>query len=361
MIRRLLTAAAVLAAAAVAHAALPTFWQVSTEAEFLQGDVENLAVDSYGRLTLGPATDTVYESSAPFLWTMISAPDGAVFVGSGNEGQIHRIDATGRATLFFDAEELEVHAIVAAPGGGIYVATSPEGKVYRVNANGSSSVFFDPPDKYVWSLAVDPAGNVFVGTGDKGIVYKVTADGKGTPFYETKASHVMALAFDRSGRLLAGTESPGRIFQIDATGKPFVLQNWLAEVAYYGMYRLGGPSLTVFLNALMVLLAFLTMYLLCLRAASRPYVAVAVSVYPFPAWSMLMPFWSPRLPDDEKPFSPPKPAPAGTLTPEMAASPASRMSRSRCAPITAAPPSPGASRAARLWRWPPCDWPRPAC
>ena len=73
VIRRLLTAAAVLAAAAVAHAALPTFWQVSTEAEFLQGDVENLSIDSYGRLTLGPATETVYESSAPFLWTMIGA------------------------------------------------------------------------------------------------------------------------------------------------------------------------------------------------------------------------------------------------------------------------------------------------
>ena len=40
---------------AAGHAALPTFWQVSTEAEFLQGDVENLSIDPYGRLTLGPA------------------------------------------------------------------------------------------------------------------------------------------------------------------------------------------------------------------------------------------------------------------------------------------------------------------
>jgi hypothetical protein len=218
----LFAAAAVCAAAAVTHAALPTFWQVSTESEFLQGEVENLSIDSYGRLTLGPTATTAYESNAPFLWTLVAAPDGAFFAGSGNEGQVYRVDANGRGTVFFDAEELEVHAIVAAPGGGIYVGTSPEGKVYRVNANGSSSVLFDPPDKYIWSLAVDPAGNVFVGTGDKGIIYKVT-DGKGTPFYETKASHVMALAFDRTGRLLAGTESPGRVFQLDPTGKPFVL------------------------------------------------------------------------------------------------------------------------------------------
>ena len=210
-------------AAAAVQAALPTFWQVSTEAEFLEGDVENLSIDAYGRLTLGPAVTTVYESSAPFLWTLVNAPDGSVLIGSGNEGQVYRVDASGQGSVFFDAEELEVHAIAVAPGGGIYAATSPDGKIYKVDSAGAGTVFFDPPDQYVWSLAVDRAGNVFAGTGDKGIIYKIGPDGQGAPFYETKASHVMSLAFDREGRLLAGTESPGRVFQIDASGKPFVL------------------------------------------------------------------------------------------------------------------------------------------
>ena len=221
--RTLIAALAVCLAAAAAHAALPTFWQVSTEAEFLQGEVENLSIDAYGRLTLGPATTPVYESSAPFLWTLVAAPDGSIFVGSGNEGQVFRVDASGGSGVFFDAEELEVHAIALAPGGGIYAATSPDGKIYKVDAAGTSSVFFDPPDRYIWSLVVDPAGTVFAGTGDKGVIYKIGADGKGALFYQTKAAHVMTLAFDRQGRLLAGTESPGRVFQIDAGGKPFVL------------------------------------------------------------------------------------------------------------------------------------------
>ena len=221
--RHLLVAIALCATAAGVRAALPTFWQVSTEAEFLQGEVENLSIDTYGRLTLGPATTTVYESSAPFLWTLASAPDGSVFVGSGNEGQIYRIDAGGRSAVFFDAEELEVHAIAPAPGGGVYAATSPDGKIYKVDAAGTGTVFFDPPDRYIWSLAVDREGNVFAGTGDKGVIYKIGQDGRGVPFYQTKAAHVMSLAFDREGRLLAGTQSPGRVFQIDASGKPFVL------------------------------------------------------------------------------------------------------------------------------------------
>ena len=221
--RVLIAALAVSTVTAVSYAALPTFWQVSTEGEFLQGEVENLSIDGYGRLTLGPTAAPVYESSAPFLWTLLNGPDGSVYVGSGNEGQVYRIDASGRGSVFFDAEELEVHAMTLAPGGGLYVATSPDGKVYKVDARGTGTVLFDPPDRYIWSLAVDKAGNVFAGTGDKGVIYKIAPDGKGAVFYQTKATHAMTLAFDREGRLLAGTESPGRVFQIDAAGKPFVL------------------------------------------------------------------------------------------------------------------------------------------
>lgn len=205
------------------QAALPTFWQVSTEVEFLQGDIEDVSIDAYGRLTLGPEMTPRYESSAPFLWSLASAPDGSVFVGSGNEGHVYRVDADGNDSLFFDADELEVHAITPAPDGGLYVATSPDGQIYKVDEEGTGSTFFDPDDRYIWSLAVDPDGNVFAGTGDSGTVYKISPDGQGEPFYQTKATHVMTLAFDGEGRLLAGTASPGRVFQIDASGRPFVL------------------------------------------------------------------------------------------------------------------------------------------
>ena len=221
---RALMVVALLAATAVAlRAAVPTFWQVSTESEFLKGEVENLSIDTYGRLTLGPTATSVYASTAPFLWTLVSAPDGSTYAGSGNEGQVFKTDPSGKTTVFFDAEELEVHAIALAPGGGLYVGTSPDGKIYKVDASGNGTVFFDPADKYIWSLAVDRQGNVYAGTGDKGVIYKITPDGKGAPFYQTKATHAMSLAFDRQGRLLAGTESPGRVFQIETSGKPFVL------------------------------------------------------------------------------------------------------------------------------------------
>ena len=231
-----LALAALLAAAAVAitTASTPTFWQVATRADLLKGDVENLSIDKDGRLSLGPPTTLLYDSAAPFLWTVVTGTDGALLVGSGNEGKVFRIGADGKTSVFFDASEMEVHALAPAPGGGLYVATSPDGQIYKVDSKGAAKPFFKPEAKYIWSLAVDAAGNVFAGTGEGGAIYKISPDGKGQVFYKTKATSVVALALDPSGNLLAGTESPGRVFRIDRDGRAFVL----LESAYREIHSL---------------------------------------------------------------------------------------------------------------------------
>jgi len=216
-------AAAVALAVASIDASSSKFFQAATQADFLKGEVENLSIDSQGRLILGPATELVYETSAPFLWALASGPDGSVFVGSGNEGKVFRIDSQGKGSVFFDSAELEVHAVAPAPNGGLYVATSPDGRIYRVDRDGKDTVFFDPGDKYIWSLAVDARGNLFAGTGEKGVIYKIAPDGTGTKFYDTKATHATALIFDRAGNLLVGTGTPGRVIRVDSEGKGFVL------------------------------------------------------------------------------------------------------------------------------------------
>lgn len=223
--RPTLPAALVLTVACVAvlGAATPIFWVVATQADFLKGEVENLSIDSDGRVVLGPAIQQVADPAAPVLWSVVSGPGGAMFAASGHDGRVYRVAASGQTTVVFDAEELEVHAVAAAPDGSLYAATSPDGKVYRIAADGAWSVFFDPEDKYIWSLAVDPEGTVYAGTGGKGVIYQISRTGQGRPFYATKSTNVVALGFDREGRLLAGTESPGRLFRIDRGGKGFVL------------------------------------------------------------------------------------------------------------------------------------------
>ena len=225
MTRRFLAGVALVAsvlAASILRAA-PGFWQSATQAEFLRGEVEQLSIDEHGRLTLGPEMTRVHDAGVPFIWTMLPAADGTVFLGTGNDGKVIKVDRDRKATIFFDSGEMEVHALASAPGGAVYVGTSPDGRIYKVSAAGESTTFFDPDDKYIWSLAVDRQGNVFAGTGDKGTVYRITPDGKGARFFSTRAMHAVALAVDAGGQLLVGTGTPGRVFRVDNAGKGFLL------------------------------------------------------------------------------------------------------------------------------------------
>ena len=222
--RRALVAAALFACAGGAlRAASPKFFSATTQADFLKGDLENLSVDARGQLTLGPATELVYETPSPFLWTVVPAADGTLYIGTGNDGRVYKVDAQGRGSQLFDSTELEIHAITPGPNGSVFAASSPDGKIYRVERDGKASTFFDPEQKYIWALATDARGNVYAATGERGVVYKIAPNGTGTLFYDTKATHATALAVDKAGNVLIGTESPGRVFRVDADGKGFML------------------------------------------------------------------------------------------------------------------------------------------
>jgi hypothetical protein len=217
-------AAAVFAAvASLTLSAAPAFWQAATSADFLRGEVDQLSIDQHGRLLLGPEVTPLFDAGVPFVWSMLPAPDGGVFLGTGNDGRVFLVDGAGQPRLFYDAPEMAVHALAPAPNGGLYVATSPDGRVYRVGADGQGTTFFDPEETYIWAMAVDAQGRLLVATGEQGRVYRVAPDGSSEVFHSSTATHVVSLALDGDGQILVGTDSPGRVFRLDAEGTPFLL------------------------------------------------------------------------------------------------------------------------------------------
>src|SRR5262252_10870164 len=90
-------------AAAIAGASSPKFFQAATQADFLKGDVENLSIDGRGQLVLGPALDLVYETPAPFVWTIAAGPDGTLFLGTGNDGKVYRVGPDGKGSLYYSS------------------------------------------------------------------------------------------------------------------------------------------------------------------------------------------------------------------------------------------------------------------
>jgi hypothetical protein len=199
------------------------FWQVGSFEEFLQGTLSNVSLDTEGELHLAPGARVVFNPEEALALSLASDRKGNVYIGTGHQGKVFRVDSALHSNLLFTAREPDIFALAAGPDGSLYVGSSPEGKVYRVTPDGQSKVFYDPHTKYIWALALDEAGRLYVATGDKGQIFRVDATGKAALFFDSKQTHIMCLAFERDGNLLAGSVPNGLIYRITPQGKGFVL------------------------------------------------------------------------------------------------------------------------------------------
>ena len=213
--------ACVLLLASFAAGATTATWELNGYQDFLRGRMSGLSITRDGHLILGPKLETVFSSDQAQIWSVATAPDGLLYLGTGNRGRLLKVDAAGNGTVVWTSDQPEIFAIAIDRAGVVYAGTSPDGKVYRVE-NGRATEYFAPGERYIWALAFAPDGSLYVATGQQGKIYRVVADGrgagKGDLYYETGQSHVTALAFDREGRLLAGSEPNGILYRI--TGAP---------------------------------------------------------------------------------------------------------------------------------------------
>jgi Bacterial Ig-like domain (group 3) len=219
---RSLLAFAAIAVAASALAAVPTFWRLESQADFLAGDVEGVSISSEGTISLAPAAQVLAEANDPYFWSL--AVDGArIYLGSGNDGKVYRVEATGESRVLADTNELQVHALAVDRRGVVYAGTSPRGSVYKIGTDGRMDVFFDPEDRYIWSLAMDSKGNLLVATGDRARIYRVDPAGQSEVLFESQETHIVSLAIDGDDNVYAGTDANGLVLRVDPNGATTVL------------------------------------------------------------------------------------------------------------------------------------------
>jgi len=201
----------------------PIFWEIESRADVEKGDAIGVSIADNGRITLAPKLDMIYDTKEAYVWSSVADSQGNVYLGTGHEGRIFKVDSFGKGTMILDTAELDVTSLAVDARNNVYAGTSPNGKIYKITPDGKSAVFFEPKEKYIWSLAIDKTGMLFAGTGEKGKIFKITADGKGSLLVDTDETHVMSLAIDSQGNLIAGTDPSGMVLRIDPTGKTFAL------------------------------------------------------------------------------------------------------------------------------------------
>jgi hypothetical protein len=199
-------------------------WYHATQGHHDKAQFKQAVVTSEGALQLSRLVKPFAGIQATHVWAMVEDKAGNLFVATGDEGKLFKVNPDGKVTLAYTSTDSQILSLAMAPDGTVYAGTGPHGLIVRIPPVGEAKVLVADLDNYVWSLVHDPVTRtLFAGTGPKGRIYQVNADGKASIFYATKQEHILCLARSADNMLYAGTDKGGLVYRIDQAGKGFVL------------------------------------------------------------------------------------------------------------------------------------------
>lgn len=212
----LFVACAVLLVAPAGHAARAQRWQQATFADYAAGTAKGVQVGASGTVRLGSAIQDMADLGVQRIWSLLPSPDGGLFVGTGDDGMVLRVDGSGKVIWRFDSPEIGVHALLLGPSGRLYAGTAPGGLVYRIDpVTGEAETLCRTGSHYVWDLALNQQGDLCAATGEPGRVIVAEPGGDTRILYNAPEQHVMCLTSQGSS-LLAGTAGGARIYALDS-------------------------------------------------------------------------------------------------------------------------------------------------
>ncbi|HEX5657668.1 MAG TPA: PQQ-binding-like beta-propeller repeat protein [Polyangiales bacterium] len=182
---------------------------VDASAEFEKGTVEGAAIDSSGKVTRSVQTARTPLDGVSVAYASALGPDGAIYVGTGSEGAIYRVDDKG-AKLYADTPAALVTSLVWAEGK-LYAGTLPGGKIYAIEkqARELATVAAD----HVWALAYENK-RLFAATGPEGKLFSIDpASGKSELLYDDAAEHLLSVAVAQ-GKVYVGTSNGARLVRV---------------------------------------------------------------------------------------------------------------------------------------------------
>src|SRR6202051_3146741 len=137
------------------------------------------------RITPDGESMAIFEPQELQVQALVVDKKGIVYAATAPDGKVYRLEETKAAsakagarsswsaTPYFDPGSKYIWDIVLDHAGALYVATGDHGEIYKVAANGQHALFFKSDEVHIRVLALDPKGNLIAGSDGSGLVYRI--------------------------------------------------------------------------------------------------------------------------------------------------------------------------------------------
>jgi hypothetical protein len=200
-------------------------WVQGSTADFIRGTLEGAGVFTDGTIGVSAATKLLTTTPESFGWSVAGDAQGNVYLGTGNNARIIKVDAAGQSSTFYDGPGVGVTSLATDSTGNLYAGLTPGGGVVRFTPNGQQTHILNTTDAFVWALEWAENGDLLVGTGGtRGAIYRIpavnlepgTLTPNLTPLTTFEQKHVRAIAV-RGDDIFLGTAAEGILYRVNAT------------------------------------------------------------------------------------------------------------------------------------------------
>ncbi|WP_394766666.1 hypothetical protein [uncultured Paludibaculum sp.] len=140
----------------------------------------------------GGQPTVLWAAPQPEVFALALDGQGRLYAGTSPDGRIYRIQ-NGKATEFFNPSAKYIWNITVAPDGAVYVATGDQGRVWRVSPDGRGEVWYETGQTHVTALAVDANGRLLAGTEPNGILFRIEGRDKAFVLYDSSLPEIRSI------------------------------------------------------------------------------------------------------------------------------------------------------------------------
>ena len=212
-----------LTAAPMLLGVIPKNWELYRLDDFIAGKFDGISISHEGILSLSPKDEPLEGPTEDFYLSLLIAPDGTKYLGTGHSGKIYKVSTNGQFELLCQLPEMDIYCLVQDRSGNIYAGTSPNGQIYKIEARGEFEPFFNPTDKYIWDLMFVENDALLAAVGESGGIYRINNQGEGRKIVEVGENHILCMKQAQDDTLIAGSGGRGVIYKIIPDKKASIL------------------------------------------------------------------------------------------------------------------------------------------